>query len=97
MALPKWYLRIEPEVRQVVYKLRNAGINTVSSCGHEMTIGFDVQDESEDIATIFNVLGGMGLTDWRVGIGGHHQNGRFDRVGAIVLRPHKDGDANVVV
>jgi hypothetical protein len=33
-----WYLNIESEVRDVVSHLRNNGINTECSCGHDMTI-----------------------------------------------------------
>jgi hypothetical protein len=33
-----WYDRIEEPVREVVRRLRNAGVNTTCSCGHDMDI-----------------------------------------------------------
>jgi len=37
-----WYENaIEPEIRELVYRLRNSGINTVCSCGHEMYVQVD--------------------------------------------------------
>ena len=35
---PEWYNRIEEPVRDLVYHLRNNGVNTLSSCGHTMEI-----------------------------------------------------------
>lgn len=39
---PKWYECIEEPVRDIVYKLRNAGFNTTNSCGHDMWIEIDM-------------------------------------------------------
>ena len=34
-----WYENaIEPEIQELVYRLRNAGINTTCSCGHKMYV-----------------------------------------------------------
>jgi len=34
-----WYEQyIEPEIRSIVHLLRDNGVNTESSCGHEMTV-----------------------------------------------------------
>ena len=92
-----WYQQIEPKVREVVRRLRNAGINTVSSCGHEMTIGFDTWDATESLDTIFNVLTDMGFTEWRAGVGVHRDGKSHDKLGAIILRPENEGDHNVIV
>lgn len=37
-----WYLEIEEPVREIVKTLRDNGINTTCSCGHEMTIQVDL-------------------------------------------------------
>jgi hypothetical protein len=53
VGLSKWYDCIEPEVRELVYLLRNNGWNTVCSCEHAMTVQVELQkmDEMEDLAT----------------------------------------------
>lgn len=50
-----WYDRIEEPVREVVRRLRNAGINTTCSCGHDMYIECDTTLDGE-IMDIHNVL-----------------------------------------
>ncbi len=37
-----WYSQIEEPVRELVKTLRDNGINTTCSCGHEMTIQADI-------------------------------------------------------
>jgi len=37
-----WYDNIEEPVRELVRRLRNEGINTTSSCGHEMYVQADI-------------------------------------------------------
>lgn len=55
-----WYERmIEPEVRELVRLLRNNGINTVCSCGHDMHVEADYMcDESikETYDLVYNWL-----------------------------------------
>lgn len=54
MKLPDWYYTLEPEVREIVYHLRNAGFNTTGSCGHKLWIELDIShDRLEDL---WNVL-----------------------------------------
>lgn len=38
----RFYADVEPEIRGIVKALRDSGINTISSCGHEMTVLADV-------------------------------------------------------
>lgn len=42
-----WYSQIEEPVRELVRYLRNNGVNTVSSCGHEMLIQADLIPDGE--------------------------------------------------
>lgn len=53
-------------MRRVVYALRNAGINTLSSCGHDMWIQCDTCDPTEELATIYTVLRSLGYDDFRL-------------------------------
>ena len=52
-----WYEEnIELEVRDIVRALRNEGINTTASCGHEMWIEANVTCIREDLRAIKTVL-----------------------------------------
>ena len=54
-----WYDNIEEPVREIVRELRSNGINTTSSCGHEMTIQADVMVSGQlqiIHETLFNYL-----------------------------------------
>jgi hypothetical protein len=55
---PDWYECIEEEVRDIVYRLRNAGFNTTNSCGHEMWIELNVSHY--DLHNLYNIL----ATEW---------------------------------
>ena len=62
--MPNWYLEIEEPVREIVKTLRDNGINTVCSCGHEMTIQTDLQLNGQlwDIhKVLFNYLTERGM------------------------------------
>lgn len=74
-----WYENIEPEVREVVRALRNNGINTECSCGHEMYIQCQSCDPETELRTIYNVLSNMQYENYEVVIrrkvmGGHCYN-----------------------
>jgi len=46
----KWYERIEKQVKEIVYILRNNGFNTTCSCAHDMYIEIDVRwDQLEEL------------------------------------------------
>lgn len=51
-----WYDSLEAPIRDVVRALRNAGINTICSCGHEMYIECGSHDPTAECDTVFNVL-----------------------------------------
>jgi len=83
-----WYkTAIEPEVREIVRRLRNSGINTISSCGHEMWIQCETSDPSEEWKMVYNVLvGDLGLKDWTMKVrwevrGGHVHSFTEIRIG----------------
>jgi len=64
-----WYLiNIEEPIRDLVRRLRNEGVNTNCSCGHEMWIGFDSNDPSADLRNIKTVLLELKLHNWKVTI-----------------------------
>jgi hypothetical protein len=54
MIYSKWYECIEPEVREIVYILRNNGLNTTNSCGHDMWVEVDVS--WWELENLYNVL-----------------------------------------
>ena len=57
-----WYENaIESEVRELVYHLRNSGINTTCSCGHEMSIQVDYMVDQQ-LKTMHDVV-----FNWLVG------------------------------
>ena len=56
------------ELRDLVRRLRNEGINTTCSCGHEMWIEFDSNDPSADLRNIKTVLLELKLQNWKITI-----------------------------
>jgi hypothetical protein len=64
-----WYKeKIEPEVRDLVRDLRNQGVNTTCSCGHNMYIEFNSDDPSEDFSNIRQVLIDRNIKNWKIEI-----------------------------
>lgn len=64
-----WYEQhIEPEVREVVRALRNNGINTTCSCGHEMYIECQTLDQNTELSTIYCVMIELGIEFYHVEI-----------------------------
>lgn len=57
-AHDSFYGQIEEGVREWVRMLRNAGINTTSSCHHDGYIQAQSVDPTTELRTIFNVLHG---------------------------------------
>lgn len=52
-----WYERyIEEPVRELVRTLRNNGINTESSCGHDMNIQCQFVPDKQEIGVIYNMV-----------------------------------------
>ena len=60
-----WYLCVEDPLKEIVFRLRNAGINTECSCGHGRYIQCQSLDQHEDLKTIYNVLVELGIKDYR--------------------------------
>lgn len=77
-----WYdNNIEPEVRELVKTLRDRGINTTCSCGHDMYIEFITSDPTTDMMIIRGILIEKGIKNWFVevrdeSIGGQIYYGR---------------------
>jgi hypothetical protein len=62
-----WYEKnIEPGVRVLVRKLRNAGINTTSSCEHEGYIECETYEPSEEYRIAYDILAESGYTDFKI-------------------------------
>lgn len=59
-----FYLEMEGAVRLFVEELRNNGINTTCSCGHEGFIQADSNDPTTEQERIFNVMTVMGVKEW---------------------------------
>lgn len=61
-----WYECIEEPLREIVFRLRNAGINTECSCGHGRYIQCQSLEQYTELNTIYNVLVEMGIKNYRV-------------------------------
>jgi hypothetical protein len=71
-----WYdTNIEKPIRKIVKKLRDNGINTISSCGHEMYVECNTFDPSHEIDTIYNVLVPMGIKEYEINVNVHFMKG----------------------
>ncbi|MFW9871531.1 MAG: hypothetical protein ACFFG0_00305 [Candidatus Thorarchaeota archaeon] len=78
MEFNEWYNeKIEDPLKELVYELRNRGINTHDSCGHSMFIQCESYDPTNEIGTIFNILWELGLKDFRVVV--IHEHGNFPK------------------
>lgn len=64
--LDDWYGSIEPEIRDVVRALRNQGINTTGSCGHEIWVECDSHDPTSEFDIIYNTLIELGYKRFEV-------------------------------
>jgi hypothetical protein len=60
-----WYENIEEPMREIVYRLRNNGINTRSSCGHRLYVQGEYFGYG-DIDVIYQTLTGMGIVDYHL-------------------------------
>lgn len=62
----EWYNFIEEPVREIVRALRNAGINTECSCGHDMTIQCALIDPTAEFSMIHSILIEMGHKQFQI-------------------------------
>lgn len=72
MAIPEnkdlenWYEKyIEPEIRDVVRLLRNNGVNTECSCGHQMWVQFQVIS-IDDVDRVDKLLTNSGYRNFSI-------------------------------
>lgn len=70
-----WYDVIEDPVRAIVRALRDNGINTTCSCGHEMWIECSSYDPTTELRTIYNVFCEMGIREYDAAIRRHVSDG----------------------
>lgn len=75
----EFYSSLEEGVRDVVYKLRNAGINTIASCHHEGSITAEFYNFEEDLEKIDNVMFEMGITCYRVMVCLQHNRNSYKK------------------
>jgi hypothetical protein len=61
-----FYNDIEDGVRPFVKELRDIGINTISSCGHEGWIECDTIDHQSDFYKIKHKLHDMNIPDFKI-------------------------------
>jgi hypothetical protein len=86
-----WYNeKIEQPLREIVKDLRNNGINTVCSCGHDMYIECEIYDAQVDMNTIYNVLMSNNIPAFEIHViarfeGGHYQKHIRIEVGDDIL------------
>jgi hypothetical protein len=86
-----WYLiNIEEPVRDIVMALRNNGVNTTCSCGHEMYIECEYY-EDEELQNIYCALIELGFDKYRVEIMDDVNDGNRHTYLTIML-PDKNGN-----
>ncbi|HOH62250.1 MAG TPA: hypothetical protein PK698_07270 [Bacilli bacterium] len=69
---------IEKPIRDIVFHLRNVGINTCCSCGHYMWIQGDLLDSTHTLNMINNVMSEMGIKNYFVRCGEQVKDGCKD-------------------
>jgi hypothetical protein len=60
-----FYSKIEETVREVIFELRNNGINTECSCHHEGYIQCQCLDPTEELDIIYNVMHELKIKKWK--------------------------------
>ena len=61
-----FYAQLEPDIREIVRALRNAGINTECSCGHEMYVQCQTTDPTLELNIIYTVLNELDIKDFDI-------------------------------
>jgi len=91
-----WYdEHIEPEVREVVRALRNNGINTTGSCGHEMWIECQTLDQNTELKTIYNVMCELEIDHYHVVITATHP-GKLQWDKFMTIEIHKEWEETMM-
>ena len=83
-----WYINtIEEPLRDIVKALRNNGVNTECSCGHEMTIQCQSIDPTTEFKNIRNVFMMMGIDRYRLELSREViDNAHFDSINIYLDR-----------
>lgn len=86
-----WYEEyIEEPIREIVHKLRDNGINTECSCGHDMYIQCAFWDKDDILSKIYFVMCEFGIKNYRVEVREDIRDGyRFSSLD--ILLPDKNG------
>ena len=62
-----WYnSHIEEPIRELVYRLRNDGINTECSCGHRMYVQCQFLDDCETFNIIYNIMCDLKINNYQI-------------------------------
>lgn len=61
-----FYNNIEEPIREAVKMLRNRGVNTICSCGHEMWIAVALGNHMDEVEAIANILAEEGYENFRI-------------------------------
>ena len=86
-----WYdERIEKPVREIVKKLRNNGINTTCSCGHDMTIQCEYYDV-EEFRRIYDILFELNIKEYQIIVTNRIREGHRNTFMDIMF-PDKNGN-----
>ena len=64
----RWYDCIEPEIRALVLLLRENGINTTCSCGHEGWIECETYDATAELHAVYALLREAGYRRFHIEI-----------------------------
>ena len=62
----EFYNALEEPIREVVRLLRNCGVNTTCSCGHEMYIEIELGNHLDEVETIATVLAMAGYKEFKI-------------------------------
>ena len=86
-----WYNEyIEKPIRKVVERLREYGINTTCSCGHDMTIQCEYYDNKE-LTRIYTILAELNIKNYKAIVVDNIQEGYRNTYVEIML-PDKNGN-----
>lgn len=86
-----WYSEfIEQPVREIVKNLRDQGINTTCSCGHEMTIQCEYYGNNE-LSVIYTALVQLGVNNFNTVVIDLVKDG-YRNTFIMIMLPDKNGN-----
>jgi hypothetical protein len=74
-----FYSKIEENVREAIFQLRNNGINTECSCHHEGFIQCQSLDPSTELDIIYNVMYELKIEKWKAELTADHTPAYYHR------------------